>query len=159
MTKEELVGLYHTLMYEFLKRPTHKEWQRELDLGWRGSDGSSSSTDTIMGVRIGITSDSYEYVDLPGNRHDFYYRLGRRLRLSGEFRKAADKVYRDLCISTCLEELAWYRPFFWIAFWRAWGRYIGLRVGARFAWTQKAKVGATKWDNDQYDAFITACDE
>jgi hypothetical protein len=39
------------------------------------------------------------------------------------------------------------------------GAALMLSGCARFAFTQKARVSTTKWDNDQYDAFITACDE
>ena len=75
---------------EFLKAPTAEEWQRELNEGWQGSDGSTSSTDTIFGVRIGITGRNHANHALPATLHDWHYRLGRRYRLPESYRKEAD---------------------------------------------------------------------
>jgi hypothetical protein len=131
---------------KFLARPTRAAWMAELLDGWLGPDGSSWSTDTIMGVRIGITSLDYEHVDLPANRHDWYYRLGRKLRLPESYRAAADAVYRDLCIERCKAELTGVRrAMFPLAWSRAWTRYAALRVGARYAWTEKAKQRNAAW--------------
>lgn len=133
----------------FLCRPTAEEWAAELEAGWPGSDGSSMSTDTIMGVRIGKTSRSYSTVDLPGNRHDWYYRQARRWRLPEAWRREADRVYRRLCVSACRTTLGTLNPLFWIAWVRAWIRYFGLRVGARFAWTQKAQLRRVAWMREE----------
>ena len=131
---------------KFISRPSRGEWDAEFRLGWKGPDGSSMSTDKIMGVRIGITSPCYQYVDLPANRHDWMYRLARRLRLPESWRATADTLYRDLCIARCRAELrGWRRPLFPMAWFRAWARYAALRMGARFAWTGKAKRRRTAW--------------
>lgn len=138
----------HPLTLErFLYRPTLEQWLEELADGWDGPDGSSLSTDTICGVRIGVTSASYAHVDLPANRHDWYYRLARRLRLPERFRRGADRVYRDLCIARLRAELTGWRraPRRVVGIARAHARYAALRAGARFAWTQQAKRRATAW--------------
>ncbi len=132
----------------FIARPRAGAWNQELRAGWAGPDGSSMSTDTIMGVRIGITSRSYKYVDLPANRHDWYYRLGRRYRLPSGYRAAADWSYCGLCIRRCRAELAWWSPLFWVAWVRSIARYIALRFAARFAWTQKAKTRRVAWQSE-----------
>ena len=105
------------------------------------------STDKIMGVRIGLTGPEHEYVDLPANRHDWYYRLGRRFNLPASWRKAADAMYRDMCIYLCkLALTGWKRwSIYPIAFVRAHARYAALRTAARFAWTAKAITRAAAW--------------
>lgn len=130
----------------FLRRPNHKSWLDQLDDGWPGPDGSSMSTDTIMGVRIGITSPCYKHVDLPANRHDWMYRLARRYRLPDEWRKYADMRYRDMCWVCCKAGLrGWKRALLPAAWARCHARYIGLRAGAKFAWTKKAKLRKEAW--------------
>ena len=134
----------------FILRPSVEAWENELRLGWSGPDGSSMSTDTICGVKIGKTSTSYIFIDLPANRHDWYYRLGRRLHLPEPYRVAADKVYRDFCIRRCRVALRGgplgSRKFlFPVAYARAHARYATLRIAARFAWTQKAKARREAW--------------
>jgi hypothetical protein len=117
---------------DFLEIPTEEEWQREIDVhGWTGPDGSSSSTDDIEGIRIGVTSPSYEFATLPANLHDWRYQLARRLRLPAPWRRAADAGYRDGCLA-CVAILIGFsgrvarrraRARYWIlraAGWRAW---------------------------------------
>ncbi len=152
---------------EFLRRPTRKEWEREIELGWPGPDGSSMSTDKIMRVRIGVTSPSYRHVDLAANRHDWYYRRARRFQAEhGEsvpesYRAGADAIYRALCIAECYAVLVcWPRgphPLCWtlplvlvslvypLALVRCHCRYFALRFAARFAWTAKAKTRNATW--------------
>jgi hypothetical protein len=133
----------------FLRPPSYRAWQKELEAGWPGPDGSSMSTDTIMGVRIGLTSPSYEHSDLPANRHDWMYRLARRWRLPEAWRVPADKIYRDLCQERCRKELkgwrrGWLLP---LALGRCHFRYACLRAGATFAWTGKAKLRKDAWQH------------
>jgi len=77
------VSSYNALAWPLTPRaisqhqPTPDQWAAEVSLGWH-SDGSSFSTDTIEGVRIGITGKAYR-PDLPANLHDFRYRVIRRL--------------------------------------------------------------------------------
>lgn len=134
---------------EFIARPVYNAWRAELADGWPGPDGSSQSTDTIMGVRIGRTSRLFRYVDLPANRHDWYYRLGRKWRLPEAWRRAADKVYRDLCLERCRAELVgWKLALRPVAVARCHGRYAALRAGARFAWTEKARRRRSAWKDE-----------
>ena len=134
---------------DFVRRPTAAEWRAELEAGWPGPDGSSMSTDTIMGVRIGTTSRSFRHVDLPANRHDYYYRLARRHRLPEEWRRWADFVYASLCVEACRTELrGWRRPLFPAAWARSWVRFAVLRAAARFAWTQRAKLRGEAWKGE-----------
>jgi hypothetical protein len=128
---------------EFLRRPTPEEWEWARQRGWAGPDGSSASTDLIFGVRIGITSTDYSYVDLPANRHDWYYQLGRWFRLPEHFRRAADRVYRDLCLEEVRAHLE--GPMLRLAILRCHARYVGLRTGARFAWTRRARRLRSAW--------------
>lgn len=130
---------------EFTRLPTAAEWQSEIDDGWPGPDGSSSSTDTIMGVRIGITSASVEDVDLPANHHDWMYRLGRKFQLDAPWRLAADLCYRNECLQRVKAAFVWYNPIRAIGVARCWARYAGLRVGAKFAWTAKALTRKEVW--------------
>lgn len=108
-------------------------WQRELDLGWEGSDGSTSSTDAICGVVIGLTTR--EFNTLPASRHDLAYRLGRRLKLGPEYRKAADKAYRDDCVRCTQEALS--KPVAFVAKSRAHARYWVLRMFGGAAWREE----------------------
>ncbi len=83
---------------DFLARPTRSQWEAQLALGWGGSDGSTAARDVIAGVRVGATSRRLEDVDLPANRHDWYYELGRSYGLGERFRRAADQAYREMCL-------------------------------------------------------------
>ena len=122
---------------KFLAKPSWFNWAEELDAGWPGPDGSSCSLDDIQGVRIGITSRSYRHADLAANRHDWYYRLGRRFRLGHKFRKAADAWYRDRCIEQINETIIGFSRRMGVA--RAHARYYGLRVGGWIAWRKPAQ--------------------
>lgn len=107
------------------------------------------STDTICGVRIGVTSPEWvANVDLPANRHDWYYRLGRRYRLGPKYRLVADRAYRDMCLARCRAELSRWNPLRYVAVGRCHARYAGLRAGAKFAFTSKAKTRADNWDRE-----------
>ena len=70
----------------------------EIEEGWRGPDGSSCSTDHMMGVRIGRTTTDYKDVKLPASLHD-YRPPGAQHGLGGAHRHAADVAYRDDCIT------------------------------------------------------------
>jgi hypothetical protein len=58
--------------------PTAGEWQAEVESGWPPCDGSSCSLDDIEGIRIGRSGTEYAPW-LPANRHDYDYRVIRRL--------------------------------------------------------------------------------
>ena len=117
----------------FMAVPTVDEWHDEIERGWRGPDGSSMSTDHMMGVRIGLTSTDYKHAKLPANLHDWRYQLGRRLRLDGRFRHAADVAYRDDCIAYIPRKLDG-RTMIAIGVARAWVRYYALRLFGWKAW-------------------------
>lgn len=127
---------------EFMALPTKRQWQRELNGGWAGPDGSSQSLDDIMGVRIGVTSTRWEDSRLPANLHDWRYRLGRRYGLPGSYRKVSDAAYRDDCAArTDAALVGWRRR---VARWRAAVRYRILRLAGRPAWTHEARVTASQ---------------
>lgn len=128
---------------DFLRRPTLHEWNWALSRGWSGPNGSSASTDLIFGVRIGVTSADHRYVDLPANFHDWLYQLGRWFRLPARFRLAADRAYRDLCIEAVRARLE--GPMLRLALLRCHARYVGLRLGAYFAWTHRARRRKAAW--------------
>lgn len=131
----------------FLARPTEAAWMREIRDGWAGPDGSTVSTDSIFGIKVGETSPSYEYVDLPANRHDWYYRLARRYRLPSRWRLNADVAYRRLAIERCREGLyGWRRR---VAYARIWGRYGALRAGAYMAWSKRAQRRHLAWNGEK----------
>ncbi len=148
---------------EFLRRPTIEEWQEELEAGWKGPDGSSWSFDNVLGVLIGETGWGYHNCDLAANRHDWYYRLGRRLGLPGSWRKAADEWYRDRIIEQVDEHHVLLLPLTVAitivnkAVRIATFRYWGLRLLGRSAWTSEPrppggwprrparKMGGRKW--------------
>ena len=118
------------LISEYMRVPTSDEWYSELADGWRGPDGSTASTDTIMGVRIGRTTKDYRDVKLPASLHDYRYRLGRERVLSSTHRHAADVGYRDECIDFVKRELDnWFLVRIGVA--RAQFRYYILRM---FGW-------------------------
>ena len=130
---------------DFLKPPTKRRWLEEIRAGWPGPDGSSFSTDTICGVRIGVTSADWEYRKLPANLHDWRYRLGRAGQLGGEYRQRADELHRDDLLRTVRGQLSYWNPLRYVAVTRCHARYAFLRAGARRAFTKAAKVRAAKW--------------
>lgn len=117
---------------DFLALPTKEQWQAALNDGWTGPDGSSSSTDLLMGIEIGRMSPSYRYARLPANRHDWMYYLGRRFRLPRAWRQRADGLYRDLCIQRLKAELK--GPMLLLGILRAHLRYVALRLAGFRAW-------------------------
>ena len=118
------------LITKFMEIPTEAEWNSELADGWRGPDGSTASTDHMMGVRIGRTTTDYRDVKLPASLHDYRYRLGREHNLSGAHRHAADVAYRDDCIRYIQQELDG-RAGVILGVARSWARYYTLRL---FGW-------------------------
>ncbi|HET6496835.1 MAG TPA: hypothetical protein VFH61_15875 [Thermoleophilia bacterium] len=130
-------------MTDFMRLPTEAQWQWARVAGWPGPDGSSSSTDHIMGVRIGITSGDWNSLQYAANRHDWRYFLGRLMGLGGDFRAEADRAYRDDCISAVRAALSGWKLAVAVA--RCHARYAGLRVGARFAWTQAQRLTNLQW--------------
>jgi len=118
---------------EFLEMPSEGRWRQEIDAGWAGPDGSSSSTDHMMGVRIGIADPGYAYHKYPANLHDYRYQLGRRFKLSSEFRKRADIEYRERCIEYIDRRLDG-KIMTGIGITRAWFRYYILRLFGGTAW-------------------------
>jgi hypothetical protein len=116
---------------KFLALPSEAEWFGEIQTGWDGPDGSSASTDHIMGIRIGRTSREYLDMPLPANLHDYRYHLGRKHKLGRKLRRAADVAYRDDCIRYIQQKLEG-RTMIRIGVVRAWFRYFVLRL---FGWT------------------------
>jgi len=116
---------------EFMRVPDRIDWLKELRNGWKGPDGSSSSTDAICGVRIGIKSPSYDQnLDYrgrlyPASKHDYRYQLGRRLQLPSYYSLPADEAYRDGCLEECMVLVG---PFWWLAYFRCHARYLALRA-------------------------------
>lgn len=90
---------------EFLAPPSKAQWIAALKEAWDGPDGSSASTDTICGVRIGVSSASHRYAKLPANLHDWRYFLGRHFGLPKSWRQRADVGYREDCIREIDEHL------------------------------------------------------
>ncbi len=115
----------------FLARPTRSEWQAQLDLGWGGSDGSTGAPDRVGGVPIGATSRAHGDVDLPANRHDWYYEIGRTYRLDERFRKAADDAFLAMCLER-IRHVGGLRGFFARA--DLLGRYAILRTWGFAPW-------------------------
>lgn len=115
----------------FLARPTRSQWEAQLELGWGGSDGSTAASDTVGGVAIGVTSRRHADIDLPANRHDWYYELGRTFDLGGQFRKAADDAFRDMCLKR-IAHLSGWRGL--LARSNVFGRYAILRFAGFGAW-------------------------
>jgi len=118
---------------DFLAPPTREQWETALEEAWDGPDGSSSSTDTIMGVRIGRTSPSHRYSRLPANLHDWRYFLGRHFSLPWAWRQRADAGYRDDCIRELDRALDGF-VFLTAGKAIAWVRYIALRLAGKKAW-------------------------
>jgi hypothetical protein len=118
---------------DFMKMPRQMEWDAEIAGGWPGPDGSSSSTDHIMGVRIGMTGTAYIFHTMPANLHDWRYHLGRSYALSARHRHAADVEYRNGCIRAVAECLDG-KTMIFIGTVRAWVRYYALRLFGGAAW-------------------------
>lgn len=118
---------------DFMAVPTETEWNSEIQGGWRGPDGSSCSTDHMMGVRIGRTTTDYRDVKLPASLHDYRYHLGRKHGLGGDHRHAADVAYRDDCITYIQRKLDG-RTMINIGVARSWVRYYALRLFGWKAW-------------------------
>ena len=118
---------------EFMAPPTQLQWIAALKEAWDGPDGSSSSTDTIMGVRIGRMSASHRHSKLPANLHDWRYFLGRHFVLPKTWRQRADAEYRDGCIRELNEHLD---GFVFLTAGKAIAhlRYLALRLAGRSAW-------------------------
>ena len=123
---------------DFLAMPTSKQWRAAMLDGWDGPDGSSSSTDLLMGITIGKMSPGYRYAKLPANRHDWMYYLGRRFQLPKSWRKRADGMYRDGCIDRLKDELK--GPMLLIGILRCHIRYAALRLAGRSAWRSGSGV-------------------
>ncbi len=101
-----------------------------VSTGW-SSDGSSRSTDLVMGVRIGASG--VEYANRAADDHDRAYELSRRLGgLPGEYRKAADRLYRDKLAEALRASLE--GPFLQLGLARARIRYAALRLFATGSW-------------------------
>lgn len=118
---------------EFLAMPTQAEWQHELNSGWPGPDGSSSSTDHMMGVRIGISDPGYNHHKYPANLHDYRYHMGRKYGLPSRYRQLADVEYRERCIEYIDRRLDG-KIFTGLGIIRAWARYYALRLFGWRAW-------------------------
>ena len=118
---------------DFMKMPRKMEWNAAVAEGWPGPDGSSSSTDHIMGVRIGVSHPSYKYHTMPANLHDWRYHLGRTYALSKRHKHAADVEYRDGCIAAVRNTLDG-KTMIMIGSVRAWARYYVLRLFGGAAW-------------------------
>jgi len=98
--------------------------------GWQ-SDGSSASTDLVMGVRIG--RPGVEWADRAADDHDRAYEISRRLGgLSRAHRRAADDLYRDLVIAALEAHIE--GPLLRLGRLRAHIRYAGLRLGGWWSW-------------------------
>ena len=98
-----------------LMPPTPEQWDAEIASGWKGSNGSSMSTDTIFGVRIGITSADYEIARGPADDHDYGYRVLRRLLFFGVIRRDEAEMMRarlDLQMRSGLIDLASECPWY-----------------------------------------------
>lgn len=134
---------------EFLAPPTREQWLAALRMGWPGPDGSSSSTDTIFGVRIGITSAKHEHASLPANLHDWRYLLGRTFRLGEEYRQAADDAHPWDLWAACYAELTGWRTALLPAAWaRCWTRWAVLRSAGWWSFTAKQKEIQLAWHGD-----------
>ena len=119
-----------------LKRPNKTDWARVVKKGFK-SDGSSCSTDTIFGVRIGVTSSKH-HPDLPANVHDYRYFCGGLLGA----RLVADLEYLHGCIRCTDAGLTGFaailRP---AARFRARRRFHILRQFGHVAWANHRKAG------------------
>jgi len=84
--------------------PSYRNWKAELQSGWPGPDGSTSSLDNIEGIQIGLTTTDYR-TDLPANLHDFRYRVIRRLWAGGVIDKSMVQKMRAAADAEHLEKL------------------------------------------------------
>ena len=117
---------------------TREQWEAELSYGWAGSDGSSNSTDTIFGARIGCTMRAFH--KLPAGDHDLAYRVIRRHRHFGavteeqaeKTREQADQKHLLDLLDVVSRECWWFLRVF--ARQRCMTRYEALRdAGGRSA--------------------------
>jgi hypothetical protein len=116
---------------DFTRGPiTREEWEWLVAGDWH-CDGSSNSLDDIEGVRIGRSGVDYADANLPANRHDFWYALGRVFKLGAAFRAAADADYRDQCKQRVGAALIGVNA--WKGRRRAEARWLVLRVAGRRA--------------------------
>jgi hypothetical protein len=127
-----------------VKHPTQQQWKRATE-GWTidgtdrrceklDPDGSSASLDDIMGIRIGISSNTYEDSFYPANKHDFIYWYARNHEGEWCKRIEGDADYRDGCrerVSRLIGAAGW------LARRICRGRYIGLRIAGRKAYGHK----------------------
>jgi len=118
---------------DFLAVPSQAQWIAALREAWDGPDGSSASTDTICGVRIGVMSASHRHAKQPANLHDWRYFLGRHFSLPKPWRQRADVGYRDDCIREIDQHLDGF-VFLTLGKLIAWGRYFALRLFGSKAW-------------------------
>jgi hypothetical protein len=99
--------------------------------GWR-SDGSSASTDLVMGVRVGRSGAEWAQ-GRAADAHDRAYELSRRLGgLSRAHRLVADRLYRDLLLQALEARLE--GPMLNAGRARAHLRYAALRLGGWRSW-------------------------
>lgn len=129
-------------LHDILSRKlgTPDQWAAEIEGGWVGSDGSTMSTDTIWGVRIGMTTAAW--TALPAPQHDLDYRTLRRLLATGRItyaqwvagRLAADEALRDRMLAKAPEAFVLVRPSYRR---RCWIRFEAVQHGA--AWAAKPK--------------------
>jgi hypothetical protein len=124
-----------------MAKPTKDEWDQKVAAYWF-SDGSSKSTDTIFGSKIGRTGTEYSIFDTAAGAHDWRYEKLRDLRDMGgipeyvldAFQYAADVAYRKALVKDVCEDIGYiWWPLVWF---RAWVRYLTLRKVGKFAWTK-----------------------
>ena len=84
--------------------PTFEQYFAELQCGWRGSDGSSNSPDTIWGLRVGMTTTDY-HPELPTWCHDLDYRALRRMVVCGTITAEEAESLRQLADQALLLRL------------------------------------------------------
>ena len=112
---------------DFMKPPSRRAWNQAFRDGWRGADGSSNSTDHIMGVRIGVTTTDWADRDFPATLHDYRYFLGRLHGLGRDHQRAADVAFREDCIQAIKAKLDG-KTMIAIGVVRSWVRYAALRA-------------------------------
>ena len=77
---------------------SHRDWARAVQRGFR-PDGASWAPDKIHGILIGKKNPSYSYVQLPSNRHDFFYNVPgpwTRAEVDWDFYRGLRHCIRDL---------------------------------------------------------------
>ena len=121
-----------------LQLPTQEQWEEAVSQGF-SPDGSSNSTDTIFGVRIGRTSTDY-LPGLPANLHDFRYWCGGGP--GGQF-MADTEHYWQLRYKCDGEFRGWKAPLRWLARIRIRARYRALRELGYIAWDGHRDAGHT----------------